>query len=130
MHSGFCPFGQPCLLTGSVQFINPVRILIKPRFRPAGGLACVTKATLSTPGAAAYYRVMQIVVGTVVAGKVVLEGASLPEGTVVTVLAKDTDATVRLSPSLQAELEEALDEADREEGISGSELLERLEKYD
>ena len=93
-------------------------------------LACVTKPTLSTLGAAAYYRVMQIVVGTVVAGKVVLEGASLPEGTVVTVLAKDTDATVRLSPSLQAELEEALDEADREEGISGSELLERLKKYD
>jgi hypothetical protein len=72
---------------------------------------------------------MQIVTGTVVGGKIVLEGASLPEGTVVTVLAKDSEATVRLPPSLQAELEEALDEAEREEGISGDELLEKLKKY-
>jgi len=73
---------------------------------------------------------MQVVTGTVVEGKVVLEGASLPEGTVVTILAKDSAATVRLPPSLQAELEEALDEADRDEGISGDELLEKLRKYD
>lgn len=72
---------------------------------------------------------MQIVTGTVVGGKIVLEGASLPEGTVVTVLAKDSEATVRLPPSLQAELEEALDEAEREEGISADELLEKLKKY-
>jgi len=72
---------------------------------------------------------MQIVTGTVVGGKIVLEGASLPEGAVVTVLAKDSEAIVRLSPVLQAELDEALDEADREEGISGDEFLERLKKY-
>ena len=73
---------------------------------------------------------MQIVAGTVVGGKVILEGASLPEGTVVTKLAKDSEAMVRLPPALQAELEEALDEADREEGISGDDLLEKLRKYD
>ena len=78
---------------------------------------------------AAYHHAMQIVTGTVVGGKIVLEGASLPEGTAVTVLAKDSEAAVRLSPSLQAEFEEALDEADREEGIAGEELLERLKKY-
>jgi len=72
---------------------------------------------------------MQVVTGTVVEGKVVLEGASLPEGTVVTVIAKDTETTVRLPPALQAELEDALDEADREEGISGEELIEKLRKY-
>ena len=72
---------------------------------------------------------MQVVTGTVVGGKVVLEGVSLPEGTVVTILAKCSGATVRLPPDLQAELEEALEEADREEGISGDELLEKLWKY-
>jgi hypothetical protein len=89
----------------------------------------VAKLVLSTIGGGAYHRAMQIVTGTVVGGKIVLEGASLPEGTVVTVLAKDSEAVVRLPPSLQAELEEALEEADREEGIAGEELLERLEKY-
>ena len=72
---------------------------------------------------------MQVVTGTVVEGKVVLEGLSLPEGTVVTVFAKDAVATVRLPAALRSELEEALDEADREEGISGDELLEKLRKY-
>jgi hypothetical protein len=51
---------------------------------------------------------MQVATGTIVEGKVVLEGVSLPEGTVVTVFAKDSEATVRLPPVLQAELEEAL----------------------
>lgn len=72
---------------------------------------------------------MQVVTGTVVEGKVVLEGVSLPEGTVVTVLAKGPQASVRLPPNLQAELEDALAEADREEGIPGDELIEKLGKY-
>lgn len=72
---------------------------------------------------------MQVVTGTVVEGKVVLEGVSLPEGTVVTIFAKGSEVTVHLPPALQAELEEALQEADREEGISGDELLEKLQKY-
>jgi hypothetical protein len=65
---------------------------------------------------------MQVVTGTVIGGKVVLEGVSLPEGTIVTVFAKDSEATVRLPPVLQAELEESLEEADCEEGISWEEL--------
>lgn len=72
---------------------------------------------------------MQVATGTVIAGKVVLQGVSLPEGAVVTVLAKDSDTTVRLPPALQAELEDALEEAHREEGISGDALLERFRKY-
>ena len=59
----------------------------------------------------------------------VLEGASLPEGTVVTIFAKESEAVVRLPPALQSELEEALEEADLEEGISADELLEKLRKY-
>ena len=76
-----------------------------------------------------YHSAMQVVTGTVIGGKVVLEGVSLPEGTVVTLIANDSDSTVRLSPALRAELEEALEEADREEGISGDELLDKLRKY-
>lgn len=52
-----------------------------------------------------------------------------PEGTVVTAIAKGPGAIVRLPPALQAELEAALQEADREEGISGDELLDKLRKY-
>jgi hypothetical protein len=72
---------------------------------------------------------MQVATGTVVEGKIVVEGLSLPEGTLVTVLTRDDEPTVRLSPQEEAELLEALDEADREEGISAEELFERLRRH-
>ncbi len=72
---------------------------------------------------------MQIVIGTVVEGKVVLDGASLPEGTVVTVYAQEPDGVVRLPLHLQAEFEEAIDDADREAGVSAEELFAQLQKY-
>ncbi len=72
---------------------------------------------------------MQVATGKVVDGKIVVEGVSLPEGTRVIVFATDTETMVRLSPTEAAELEAALDEADREKGITAEELLERLHKY-
>ena len=45
------------------------------------------------------------------------------------VVAKGSEAAVRLPPDLQTELEEALTEADREDGISADELLEKLRQY-
>ncbi|MGB0129508.1 MAG: hypothetical protein WBP72_17845 [Rhodocyclaceae bacterium] len=72
---------------------------------------------------------MQIVPGTVVEGKIVLEGASFPEGTTVVVIAKDAEPAVRLSPDLLAELDQALAEADSEDGIPGDTFLESLKKY-
>ncbi len=72
---------------------------------------------------------MQIASGTIVGGKVVVEGLSLPEGTVVTVLARGDEAAVRLPPQQEAELLEALDEADREEGISEKEMFVRLRRF-
>jgi len=72
---------------------------------------------------------MQVATGKVIDGKVVVDGIVLPEGTVVTIFAKDAESAVRLSPSLQSELEEALDEADREAGVSAEKLLDRLSKY-
>ena len=71
---------------------------------------------------------MQLVTGTVVEGKVVLSGVTLPEGAVVTVLAQDSQATVKLPAHLQAELEDALAEADHEAGISAEELFAELAK--
>lgn len=76
-----------------------------------------------------YDYAMQVVIGTVIKGKVVLDRASLPEGTVVTVFAEDSLEAVCLPRPLTAELEDALAEADREEGISGEEMLAQLSKY-
>jgi hypothetical protein len=72
---------------------------------------------------------MQVVFGTVVDGKVILEGPSLPEGTLVAVLAREEASAITLSPAEEAELLDALDEADREEGISAEELFVRLQKF-
>ena len=72
---------------------------------------------------------MQVASGTIVGGKVVVEGLSLPEGTAVTVLARGDEAAVRLSPQQEGELLDALDEADREEGISAEELFARLRRF-
>lgn len=71
---------------------------------------------------------MQLVTGTVVEGKVVLSGVTLPEGALVTVLAQDAQPTVKLTAHLRAELEDALAEADREEGISADELFAKLKQ--
>jgi hypothetical protein len=70
--------------------------------------------------------VMQLVTGTVVDGKVVLDGVTLPEGTVVAVLARNGETVVTLPPDLQKELEEAIDEADQGDWIPGEELSEQL----
>ena len=72
---------------------------------------------------------MQVATGTVVGGKIVVEGLSLPEGTVVTVLTPADDQAVKLPPHLEKELLEALDEADHEEGGAGPEFLESLKRY-
>ena len=72
---------------------------------------------------------MQIASGTIVGGQVIVEGLSLPEGTVVTILARGDEVAVRLPPDQEAELLEALDDADREEGISADELFARLRRF-
>ena len=46
-----------------------------------------------------------------------------------TVLARGDEIAVRLPPQQEAELLAALDEADREEGISAEELLARLRRF-
>jgi len=80
---------------------------------------------LSTEELLEFYR-CRAATGTVVDGKIVVEGLSLPEGTLVTVATRESEPPVRLSPEDEAELLDALDEADREEGVSAAELFERL----
>jgi hypothetical protein len=72
---------------------------------------------------------MSIATGTVVDGKIVVQGLTLPEGTVVAVLAPDDQAPVRLPPNLERELLDAIDEADTEPGGAGPEFLESLRRY-
>ena len=69
---------------------------------------------------------MKIATGKVIGGKVVVDGATLEEGTSVTVLAKDGESGFHLSPEEEAELLLSIAEADRGEMISAEEVLEKL----
>ena len=71
---------------------------------------------------------MRIASGTVVGGKIVVEGDPLPEGTAVTILAREAEETFTVPPELEAELQESIAEADRGETISADELIERLRR--
>ena len=73
---------------------------------------------------------MQLAIGTVVGGKIVLEGDPLPEGAVVTILARETHETFEVPPELEAELDESLAQAARGETISADVLLNRLRRKD
>ncbi len=58
---------------------------------------------------------MQVATGTVVGGKVVVEGLDLAEGETVTVLTHESEEEVHLSPEEEAELLEAIAGFPREE---------------
>lgn len=62
-----------------------------------------------------YNGAMHLATGTVVEGKVVVEGESLPEGARVTLLVREADETFEVPPELEAELLESNAEADRGE---------------
>jgi predicted transcriptional regulator len=71
---------------------------------------------------------MQVATGTVVDGKVVVEGAELPEGAVVTILSRGAAAGFRLTREQEDELLDALAEIDRGESVTLEELLASLAK--
>ena len=71
---------------------------------------------------------MQLATGTVTAGKLVVEGLDLPDGETVVVLTREAEDTVELSQEEEAELLEAIAEADRGETISAEELFARLDR--
>ena len=71
---------------------------------------------------------MQLATGTVVGGKIVIEGDPLPDGTMVTILARESDETFFVPSELEAELIESIAEAERGHFISADELLQRLRR--
>lgn len=70
---------------------------------------------------------MQVTTGTVIGGKVVVEGAPLVEGSVVAVLSREPEEPSTLSS--EEELLSAMAEIERGEFVSADKLLESLRKY-
>jgi len=71
---------------------------------------------------------MQLASGTVVGGKVVVDRDPLPEGAIVTILAREADETFEVPPELEPELSESIAQAEGGETISAEEMLERLRR--
>lgn len=72
---------------------------------------------------------MQVTTGTVVGGKVVVEGVPLVEGSVVAVLSREPAEPFVLSPEDENELIAAMAEIERGDFVSADELLESLRKF-
>jgi hypothetical protein len=68
---------------------------------------------------------MQVLSGKVVEGKIVVE-AELPEGTDVTVLAREGDETFVVDAELEQVLLESIAQGERGETISAEELLREI----
>lgn len=75
------------------------------------------------------YTPMKIASGTVVDGKIVVEGETLTEGSIVSVLLREDEDTFELSPEEEEELLESIAQIERGELVSGEQLLERLRRY-
>jgi hypothetical protein len=72
---------------------------------------------------------MKVATGTVIDGKVVVEGEALEEGAKVTVILRESGEYFDLTPEQEAELLASIDEIERGEYITGDELLERLRRF-
>jgi hypothetical protein len=73
---------------------------------------------------------MRVTSGKVVSGQIVTEGEPFPDGTVVTVLARDADESFELDEEAEAELFLSLAEADRGELIPAEEVLRTFREID
>ena len=71
---------------------------------------------------------MQVATGTVVNGKIVLEGVPLTEGAVVTVVTRGADESFLLTAPQENELLAAMAEIERGEYVTLEDLLHSLPK--
>ena len=71
---------------------------------------------------------MKPATGTVIDGKVIVEGDPLREGSVVTIVAREEHETFEVPTDLEPELDESIAQAARGEAISAAELLRRLRR--
>jgi hypothetical protein len=69
---------------------------------------------------------MQLTTGTVVGGKIVMAGDPLPDGLVVTILARESHETFEVPADLEAELQESIAQADRGDTVPADQVLRRL----
>jgi hypothetical protein len=69
---------------------------------------------------------MKIATGTVVSGKIIVDGLPFPEGSIVTVLAPEEGESFELGADDEAALLAAIAEADRGEMIEGKQFLRDL----
>ncbi len=76
-----------------------------------------------------YHAPMQVATGTVVNGKIVLEGVPLTEGAVVAVITRGADEGFSLTEAQEDELLAAMAEIERGEYVSLDELLRSLPKH-
>lgn len=73
---------------------------------------------------------MRVTSGKVVSGHIVLEGEPLPDGSVVTVLAREIDESFELDATAEAELLLSLAEADRGELIPAEDVMQTFRDTD
>ena len=73
---------------------------------------------------------MRVTAGKVVSGQIIVEGEPLPDGSIVTVLARDIDESFELDATAEAELLLSLAEADRGELIPAEEVLQTFRHPD
>lgn len=71
---------------------------------------------------------MVITSGRVVHGKIVVDGDPLPEGTTVTVLAREGDESFVLDGPAEAELLQSMAEGDRGDVVPAEDVLRALRK--
>lgn len=69
---------------------------------------------------------MQLLSGTVVGGRIVVEGEPPPDGTHVTILAREAEGAFEVPPELETDLLESKAQADRGETVPLDEVLRRL----
>lgn len=72
---------------------------------------------------------MQVTIGTVVGGKIVVDGAPLAEGSVVAVLSREPDEPFVLSPEDEDELLAAISEVEGGDFLSADQVLESIRKF-
>lgn len=71
---------------------------------------------------------MRITTGKVRDGAIDLEGEVLPEGSIVTVIARDDEEEFELEPNEEADLIAAIEEADRGQTVDSSIVQDQLRR--
>ena len=75
-------------------------------------------------------QVMRVTSGRVVSGHIVIEGEPLPDGSIVTVLAREAEESFELDAAAEAELLLSMAEADRGELIPAEDVLRSFRDSD